>query len=189
MPVSTHLFHLLLVIVALFLSPVCFSQAQFVDMKDSTGLHSYSIVRGDTVSISYDSAFVLNKKTFKLYQDNYKRVQNGNPSLKALLVNYENLIALQDSMLKSKEAYYQGLKSNFDSLVSHSNNFVDKTASNINAIDQSLSNATNQINNIKTLLNDSLDKLKKENRQRLKLAAGGFTVGIGVAALVFLITK
>ncbi|MCW3108334.1 MAG: hypothetical protein JWQ09_2840 [Segetibacter sp.] len=189
MHITKHLFHLLLVIAGIFLSTVCFCQGQVVEMKDSTGLHSYSIVRGDTVYISYDSAYVLNKKTFKLFQDNYKRVQNGNPSLKGLLENYENVIALQDSMLISKEAYYQGLKSNFDSLVSHSNNFVDKTALNISAIDQSLSTATNQLNNIKTLLDDSLDKLKKENRQRLKLVVGGFTVGIAAAALVFLITK
>lgn len=186
---TKSLFHLLFIIAAILFSASCFSQSQIVEMKDSTGLHSYSVFQGDTVLIRYDSAYVLNKKTFKLFQDNYKKVQSGNPALKSLLENYENLIALQDSMLKSKEAYYQGLKSNFDSLVSHSNNFVDKTALNINAIDQSLSNATNQLNSIKSLLNDSLDKLRKENRQRIKLAVGGFTVGIGVAALVFLITK
>ncbi|GEO10035.1 hypothetical protein SAE01_25310 [Segetibacter aerophilus] len=158
-------------------------------MKDSTGLHSYAVVRGDTLLINYDSAYVLNKKTFKLYQDTYKRVQNGNPAMKNLLANYEGLIALQDSMLKSKEAYYQSLKSNFDSLVSHSNNFVDKTALNISAIDQSLSTATSQINNIKGLLDQSLEKLKKENRQRIKLVVGGFTVGVAAATLVFLITR
>jgi hypothetical protein len=181
--------HLLLVIACILFSAECFSQSQLVEMKDSTGLHSFSVVRGDTVYISYDSGYVLNKRTFKLFQDNYKRVQSGNPSLKALIQNYESVIALQDTMLKNKEAYYQGLKANFDSLVTHSNTFVDKTSSNINAIDQSLSNATNQLNTIKSLLDDSLERLRKENRQRLKLVAGGFTIGIGVAALVFLITK
>ena len=189
MPTIKFLFHHLLIVTGILFSSASFSQRQISEMSDSTGLRSYSVVKGDTVLIGYDSAYVLNKKTFKLFQDNYKRVQSGNPSLKSLLENYENLIALQDSMLKSKEAYYQGLKSNFDSLVSHSNNFVDKTAVNINAIDQSLSTATNQLNSIKSLLNDSLDKLRKENRQRMKLAVGGFTVGIGVAALVFVVTK
>lgn len=188
MQITKHLLRLLLAVEGLLLSAVCFSQSQ-IEMKDSTGLHSYSTVRGDTVLIGYDSAYVLNKKTFKLFQENYKRVQNGNPSLKPLLDNYENVIALQDSMLKSKEGYYQQLKANFDSVITHSNTFIDKTSSNISSIDQSLSNATNQLNNIKSLLDDSLDKLKSVNRQRIKLAVGGFVVGIGVAAILFAVTK
>lgn len=178
-----------LTIFCILLSSVCFSQSRLREMKDSTGLHSYLVVRGDTLLINFDSAYLLNRKTFKLYQDTYKKVQNGNPAMENLFANYEGLIALQDSMLKSKEAYYQSLKSNFDSLVTYSNHFVDKTALNISAIDQSLSTATSQINNIKTLLDQSLDKLKKENRQRIKLAVGGFTVGVGVTAIVFAIAR
>lgn len=189
MQISRYVFQLGLIVSCIPLSSACFSQSQVLEMKDSTGLRSYSVVRGDTLLINYDSAYLLNKKTFKLYQDTYKKVQNGNPAMKNLLANYEGLIALQDSMLKSKEAYYQSLKSNFDSLVNHSNNFVDKTSLNISAIDQSLSTATNQINNIKVLLDQSLDKLKKENRQRIKLAVGGFTVGVGVAAVIFAIAR
>lgn len=189
MPITKHLFCLLFAAAGIFVSADCFSQSQVLEMKDSTGLHSYSIVRGDTLLIAYDSAYVLNKKTFNLFQDNYRRVQNGNPSLKALLDNYENLIALQDSMLKSKEMYYQQLKANFDAVIIHSNDFVDKTSLNITAINQSLTNASSEITNIKSLLDNSLDKLKILNKQRIKLVVGGFTVGIGVAALVFLVTK
>jgi hypothetical protein len=179
----------LLVVMGLLPSSVCFSQAHTIEMKDSTGLRSYAVMRGDTLVILYDSAYLLNKKTFRLYQDNYKRVQNGNPSQKKLLEEYENLVALQDSMLKAKEEYYQGLKSNLDSLVTHSNRFVDKTDINITAINQSLSSATGQLNNIKTLLDSSLEKLRLENKQKLKWAIKGFTVGIGVAAITFLLVK
>jgi hypothetical protein len=188
MQITTYLPHLLLTVICFYISPFCYGQSRLLELKDSTGLRSYSIFKGDTLLISYDSAYVLNKKTFKLFQDNYKRVQSGNIAFKPLLASYENVISLQDSMLKSKEAYYQQLKSNFDSLVTHSNGFVDKTALNITSIDQSLSNASNQLNNIKSLLDDSLDKLKTVNRQRLKLVIGGFTVGLGVAAVIFAIT-
>jgi hypothetical protein len=185
----------------LFLKPLFFAAAIFlftveassqngvIAMKDSTALRSYSATRGDTLYIAYDSAYVLNKRTFKLYQDNYKRVQAGNPSLKKLLDEYENLIALQDTMLKEKERYYQGLKSNFDSLLVSSNRFADRTDVNITTINQSLSTATNQINNIKVLLDDSLKKLNQESRKKFKWALGGFTVGVGVASVAFLILK
>ncbi|HEX8278797.1 MAG TPA: hypothetical protein VF540_08880 [Segetibacter sp.] len=189
MEITKHSLHLTLTLMAIFVASVCLSQSRWVNIKDSTGLRSYTTIRGDTILIGYDSAYVLNKKTFKLFQENYKRVQNGNPTLKLLFANYENVIALQDSMLKTKEGYYQQLKANFDSVITHSNTFIDKTSLNINSIDNSLSNATNQLNNIKLLLDDSLDKLKSVNRQRIKLAVGGFVVGIGVAAVIFAITR
>ena len=189
MLIFKYLFALLLVSVATLCSSSCFSQTQITEIKDSTGLRSYAVVRGDTLLIRYDSAYVLNKKTFRLYQENYRRVQNGNPSQKKLLEEYENLISLQDSMLKAKEEYYQGLKSNLDSLVTHSNRFVNKTDLNITAINQSLTNATGQLNNIKTLLDASLEKLKLENKQKLKWAFKGFGVGVGIAAITFLIAR
>src|SRR4051794_37231083 len=121
MQITKYLLQLLLITAAIFLSSACFSQGRTVEIKDSTALRSYSIFRGDTILLNYDSGYVLNKRTFKLYRDNYVRMQKGNPSLKLLVENYESVISLQDSMLKSKEMYYQELKANFDSLVIHSN--------------------------------------------------------------------
>lgn len=188
LPTKT-LFKIVLLSCSLFLCTVCFSQSKIIEINDSTGLHSYAVLRGDTLSVIYDTAYILNGKTFKLLQDNYKRVQNGNPELKGLFANYDALIDLQDSMLKSKEMYYQQLKGSFDSLVGNTTTFVKRTDMNINTINQSLSNATTELNSVKSLLNDSLNKLKQENKQKFKLAVGAFTVGIGISALIFLIAK
>lgn len=180
---------MLLIAACHFLVVTGHSQNTLIEMKDSTGLHSYAVQNGDTVLIKFDSAFVLNKRTFKLYQDNYKRVQKGDPSVKKLLDEYEALIAMQDSMLKAKEAYYQQLKTNFDTLVQASNTFLNKTDVNINVINQSLFNATNQLNSIKGLLDSSLEKLKDVSRQKFKAAVSGFAVGVGVATIIFLVTR
>lgn len=189
MHIHTILLRLFFFVASAFLTSACISQSQVIEIKDSTGLRSYAVEKGDTVLVGYDSAYILNKRIFKLYQDNYKRVQNSNPSFKRLLDEYENLISFQDSMLKEKEVYYQQVKSSFDSLVVHSTKFVDRTDVNITAINQSLSNATSQLNNIKVLLDDSLNKLKLENRRKIKWAIGGFTLGIGAASLLFLIAN
>ena len=158
-------------------------------MNDSLGLRAYLATRDDTLLIRYDSAYLLNKKTFKLYQDNYKRVQSGNLSNQKVIVAYDSLVNLQDRMLKAKEADYQFLKKNFDSLATASNTFVNRTDVNVTAINQSLTRAEGNLNNIKALLDDSLEKIKAENKQRLKIAVKGFVVGVGVASLVFLIAK
>lgn len=173
----------------IFYSRVCNAQNGTTEITDSTGLRSYSVGKGDTVLIGYDSAYILNRRIFKLYQEAYKSVKTGNPSQKKLMDEYERLIALQDTMLKQKEEYYQGLKANFDSLASTSNRFADRTDANVTAINQSLANASSQLVNIKTLLDDSLNKLKQENKKKFKWAMGGFVVGVGVGSLIFLIAN
>lgn len=177
----------ILLLAGTFLSIRSFSQGR--EMNDSLGLRAYLATRDDTLLIRYDSAYLLNKKTFRLYQDNYKRVQSGNLSNQKVIVAYDSLVNLQDRMLKAKEADYQFLKRNFDSLVTASNMFVNRTDVNVTAINQSLTKAEGNLNNIKSLLDDSLEKLKAENKQRFKIALKGFVVGVGVASLVFLIAK
>lgn len=167
----------------------CFAQGQTIELKDSTGFRYEVLFTGDTVFIRFDSAFVMNKATLKLYQGAYEKVKRGDPNVRKLLENYESLVSVQDSMLKAKEEYYQQLKLSFDQLATGSRNFLDKTDVNISAINQSLATATNQLNSIRGLLDSSLEKLKQENRFRFKAAIKGFAVGVGVASLIFLVTK
>ena len=177
------------VIGAVFLFSVGNAQTQVIELKDSAGLKTYVAEKGDTILVGFDSAYILNKKIFKLYQDNYQRVKKGDPATKKLLDEYERLVNFQDSMLWEKEKYYQGLKLNFDSLASTSTRFADRTEVNVTAINQSLANATMQLNNIKALLDKSLEELKAVNKQKFKWALGGFAVGIGVGTLIFLIAN
>ena len=163
--------------------------SQMKEMNDSVSLHDYVVLRGDTLLISCDSAHLLNNKTFSLYRDNYNRVRNNSLSAQKIFVQYDSLVALQGRMLKNKEADYQFLKRNFDSLVMASNTFVNRTDVNVTAINQSLTRAEGNINNIKSDLKDAMDKVKAEGKQRFKIAVKGFVVGVGVASLVFLLAK
>jgi hypothetical protein len=188
MPNQTFLKILLFLAIGCFFTTNAMSQRK-LEMNDSTGLHSYTLVRGDEAHIVYDSAFLLNKKIYYLYKENYNKARNANPAIKMLLEEYEKLINYQDSMLREKNQYYILLKASFDDLVKNTNGFVDRTDKNAAAIDQSLSNATAEINNIKLLIASSLDKLKLQQKQKVKLFLGGLAVGIGVTSLVFLIAK
>ena len=165
------------------------AQTAIPAIQDSTGLHAYSVLKGDTVIIGYDSAYLLNKRTFALYKNTYRRMQSKDPSTAKLISEYENMLGLQDSMLRAKEQYYQGLKSNFDSLSSTASSFADRTDGNVKAINASLTNVSGEIGSIKLLLDDSLAKLKNQHKQKAKAAIGGFTVGVGVAALIFLLAR
>ncbi|BAV07705.1 hypothetical protein SAMN05421788_10354 [Filimonas lacunae] len=158
-------------------------------IKDSISLQARLFTRGDTVVVGMDSAYIANKKTYKLLLDTYKRMQNQQPAYIQAFKEYENLTALQDSMLKAKEGYYKQLKAAFDSLNIHTNSFINRTDVNVNKIDQSLDKATENLNNIKLAIDSSLVKLKDQNKHKVKLAVGGFVIGVGVTALIFLIAK
>lgn len=181
--------HRWLAVFCLLFSLNSYSQGKLTDVTDSAGLRAHPVLNSDTVVVKYDTAYIMNKGTFKMYFNAYSRLRKGDETTKKLINDYEYLINLQDSMLRMKESYYQQLKSNFDSVIHGSNVLVNKTNTNIALINQSLTNATGELTRIQGLLDDSLKKLRAESRQKFVAAVKGFAVGVGVASLVFLITK
>jgi len=177
----------ILAIIFFFCKP-CMAQ-DVITVTDSVGLHAYIVKKNEIATISFDTAYLMNKKLFQLYKKNYNRVLNGDLSSSKIITAYDELVALQDSMLKTKEFYYQQLKGSFDSLAGNTNTFMDKTDSHLVGINTSLNAATTNLENIKVKLDDSLDKLKSQNNQKIKLALGGFTIGIVLASVIFLVAK
>ncbi len=179
----------------LFIS-ILFTPADAISQKrkilnDSIGLVAYGIAKGDTAIITYDSAFVVNRKLYHSLKNTYEKVRRGNTNsaINQLFALYDSIINFQDSMIKVRDEHYNALKLSFDNLAQSTNSFVDRTDQNVAAINQSITIATNQVNNIKTLLTSSIDQLKLQQKQKFKLVLGGFTVGVGVATLIFLIAK
>jgi hypothetical protein len=173
----------------ILLSNICLCQDKRKSITDSTGFHAYTALKNDLLLIVYDTAYILNKRTYKLYKENYIRVLKKDPKIDKLLELYQETIEFQEKLLLDKEKYYQDLMANFDSLASTSNDFAYKTNSNINAINISLANATNQITDIQKSLDGALDKFKGQNKQKMKFGLGGFSIGIVVTTLIFLISN
>ena len=189
MKILQFLFKYFFVFFSVLLPHFCLAQNRSIEIKDSTGLHCYSFFRGEKILIAYDTAYVLNKKVFKLFQDNYTRVKNNNSSVKKLEEVYDSLILAQEGLLEEREQSYQQLKLHFDNLLNSTNTFIDKTNLNVSEIDQSLSSAAIQLNKVNGLIDSSLRKLKVENNKKILFGIGGFTAGVVVTTLVFLIAK
>lgn len=179
----------LLVFLGVLISFVCSAQNQSIEMKDSTSLQPYIILRGETILVGYDTARILNKKIFKLFQDNYTRVKNNNSSVEKLEEAYDRLILAQEDLLNEREQSYQQIKLHFDTLMNISKNFVDRTSTNVSEIDLSLASATDKLNKVNLLIDSSLDKLKIQNNKKIKFGIGGFTLGVVVSTLIILIAK
>jgi hypothetical protein len=147
----------------------------------------------DTLVINSDSIYLVNKPTFDILFTTFKKAKDGNSTLINLLANYEGLIKEKDNQLKIKEEYYQKNKTEFDSLVNHTNDFIAKSTADISQISSSLGQATDNLVKTQKLLLDSeklLEEERKNNWKRtLKVGIGGFTIGVTVGALFFLFAK
>lgn len=166
-----------------------FMNAQVTKISDSVSLQAFIIQRGDVVTLVYDSAFVLNKNLYKLYKETYNKSAKMNLVWEELARSYIDLIALQDSMLKSKDIYYHQLKESFDSLAGRTSGFLTKTDGNLSDITRSLDNATSNLDNIKTSINTVVADLKQQKKEKTKFAVGGFVIGLSLASIIFLVTK
>lgn len=147
----------------------------------------------DTLLIFCDTVYVLNKPTFKVYESAYDKVRTGNTNVNNLVASYDNLIKKQEEIINQKEEYYQDLKSKFDSLVGKSNVFISTSTTNISQISNSLGRATENLVETQKLLTDSQKLLEEERKtswkRTLKIGVGGFSFGVVITAIIFLVKK
>jgi purine-nucleoside phosphorylase len=173
--------------------PGAFAQNKLKEINSWTSFQAIPGFSGDTLLIRSDTIFIINKTSFKNYAATFDKLKDKNLLAKELVANYENLIQVQENMLNTKEAYYQELKAKFDSLAGNATIFIDKSSTSISQISTSLGKASDNLVETQKLLMDSqklLEEERKNNWKRtLKIGIGGFSVGVVVTALIFLIKK
>ena len=184
---------LLLVLFSAGLVQNASAQNKLKNVTDGNSLMVERVFYADTLLIFCDTIYVLNKPTFNIYEAAYKMSKSKKEDIKELISHYDNLILKQEEIINIKEQYYQQLKSKFDSLASTATVFVDKSSANISQISSSLGRASDNLVETQKLLNDSqklLEEERKNNWKRtLKVGVGGFTIGITVGLVLFLVAK
>jgi hypothetical protein len=186
-PLSIH-YKLLLAICCCLTVLQSYGQGTLKTFKDSSGTSIYSIYRGDSLLIRCDTAYILNKNTFSVYKTFYEKTRQGNSSFKGIMDSYESMIRQQDTMLRTKEFYYQQLKGQMDSVTNSSLTFMDKTSVSLQGISTSLDKATTSLVATQQLLEDSRkmleDERKKRNSRAIKFGIGGAVIGALITALI-----
>lgn len=178
----------IIVVSSLFFTTIANAQST-IAVRDSVGLRAYSIVKGESATLFYDTAYILNKRLYKLYKATYNRAGKGNLAWQQLSETYADLVQRQDSLINTKEYYYTLLKQNFDSLAVNTDNFLSREEKRLNEISDNIKTASSNLNNIKVSIDESLEKLKVQRRQKTRLVAGGFVLGGIVTSLVFLVAE
>lgn len=178
----------LLIAMCLFFSTLQGIAQGLKKFTDNSHKKVYRYVKGDTLMIDCDTVIVLNKLTFSIYDQYYRRGQNSVNELKSISDGYEGIIKKQDSLLAAKESYYQVLNTKMDSLVTRSKNFADKSSSDLTQLNTQLTDASTKLTDTQRLLTDAqkmlADENKRQNRKALKFGIGGAVIGAVVAFLI-----
>lgn len=172
----------LLIIYFLTLVAVQLSAQNYFNLNNCTSVSSYLITAGDTVINSCDTAYLLNKKTFSLYQLAYQRVKGNDVSTRQIFSTYESLVKLQERRISQQDLEYTRLKAQFDSLVFSSNRFIGSTGTKLDEIKAELINANGNLKAAMDQLDEAQSSLQKERKKKFKNSItwglGGFTIGL-----------
>ena len=185
--------YLLIAFFSACFAPGAFAQNKLKEIKELSSTEALAGFSGDTMLVFRDTIFIINKAAYKNYELTFEKSKKNDLVINEIIKNYKNLIQVQENMLDTKEAYYQQLKSKFDSLAGNATIFIEKSSTNISQISSSLGRASDNLIETQKLLIESqklLEEERKNNWKRtLKIGIGGFTIGVTVGALFFLFAK
>lgn len=144
---------------------------------------------GESLTISCDTAYLLNRYTFQYYQNLYKSYRSNDQRVVALTNAYNDMTNLYEKRIAQQSEEYARLRKNFDELSVESQQLLQKADQQLVSIQNSLAAADKNIQSTQVNLALVEQNLKNEIRQsrkaRLRNAATGFAAGALVTALLF----
>ena len=150
-----------------------------------TGLSATRFYFKDTVRITCDTVFLLNKETYSFYFNLRKRINTADPKLKELVSTQNDLIKLYEKRIADMTLEYDTLRRTFDNTLGKSKSFIENSNSELTNINSSLTlaqtnitEAKDNISSVKLLLKDEMVKIRREK----------WTWGVGGAVLGALLT-
>ena len=161
---------------------------QIFNINNCISIHSNLAERGDTLVIGCDSVYLLNKKTFAIYQLGYEKWKGRDINIKQAFNNYESMVELQSKRIEQQDREYHNLRIQFDSIAMASGNFIDKTGNKLSELTETLNTVNTNLNTAITQINESQNILKAEKKKKVKTAitwgVGGFVVGLLTCLLI-----
>lgn len=164
-----------------------YGQRVFKD-ADCVTVSSFLTGKGDTLVIGCDSVYLLNKKTFSIYQTAYDRWKGRDVNVRQVFGTYESLVKLQERRIEQQELEYNHLKAQYDSLAFSLVQFIDKTGSRLGELSNDMQKVNASLNSAMLQIKDSQTLLAAEKKKRIRssiaFGAGGLTAGLLLGLLL-----
>jgi len=174
----------------LLLLPILFvaSQSLYAQTFNCTGLAANRFYLKDTIVVSCDTVFLLNKMTYSFYRNQVKKINTTDPKLKEFVFSQAQLINLYEHRVADMQKQYAELRKSYDEnltksslLMESSNAEVTKIKSSLTKAQSNITAAQDSIATVKSILVKEKARIKKNN---LKWGAGGVVLGV-LVMLVF----
>jgi hypothetical protein len=153
------------------------------------GLSASRFYVKDTILVSCDTVFLLNKVTYSFYKNQLKKINTADPKLKELVNTQGELITLYEKRILDMGNEYTALRKTFDESLKNSSIFIETSSGEMTNIRNSLGKAQSNItaaqdsiSSVKTILIKDMARIRKNN---VKWGVGGAIFG----ALVTLVLK
>src|SRR5688572_21610815 len=132
------------IVVALFLLVCASVHAQPAEFcQEALWYKKYKA--GESLTISCDTVYLLNRYTFLYYQKLYRATQTQDQRVKSLTAVYGDMTNLYEKRIASQNDEYNRLRKSFDDLTAGSQKFIERADKNLEVIRTSLSAADKNI--------------------------------------------
>ncbi len=165
-----------------------FSHAQTKLFDDAETLQSVIFVGGDVVSIQCDTAFVMNKLTFRRYDSAYKDLRRKGSGITNLMSSYEEILGLQENRIKEQGKSYDELRSHFLTLSGTTQKQLNESSVRLSAAAKAMEALSSDLGETKRLLGEAKEIIEAEQRglrlDKIVWGLGGVAAGLIVGVIV-----
>ena len=156
-----------------------YAQGKRKTFNDANRVKNNEVYLNDTIVNKCDTAYIINAKTLNFYKSSSK--------------DLKEIILLQEKRIVEQDKEYDELKNKFDSVSTETTKLIDRSDGKLLEVDNSLNKVNQELKETKELIRQTQEAIKEEKKQSIKTmikwVAGGFTVGITSAALLFMMFK
>ncbi|MBI3003963.1 MAG: hypothetical protein HYY49_00930 [Ignavibacteriales bacterium] len=172
----------------LFINTTLHSQPGVKDFSDCDQLQTVMVFANDVMSFCCDTAFVMNKLTFRRYDSAYKDVRRRAPGIANLMSAYDEIIELQAARLKNQSEEYETLRASFASLSVEAQSKIAESSTRLTTAIHFMENLNKDLTETKRLLGEAKEIIEAEkhglNLEKILWGAGGVAAGIVIGTLI-----
>ncbi|NJO69921.1 MAG: hypothetical protein HC830_12155 [Bacteroidetes bacterium] len=161
---------------------------QYYHVNNCIAVTSILALRGDSLIIDCDTVYLLNRKTFSIYQNAYDRLKNRDLNTRQVFTTYESMVELQGRRIEQQDLEYNRLKLQFDSLAFTSGSFIDQTGNRLEEVTTILNTVNGNLQAASLQIKETQQMLVNERKNKLQTSIiwglGGFAIGIVTCLLI-----
>ena len=154
---------------------------------DNNSYHVLQRLKGETIKVSCDTVYLLNKSTFNLLYSSYMNYKTQSDSLSNFFTSTDNFLYEYEKHVAEQKAEIDTMEDYFQSLSDSSKQLVLSTTSSLQGIDSSLKSIRLSVDSAQMKIEQAQVQIRKEERTKFLShvwwGLGGLAIGVIIMAV------